>query len=394
MPEYYLLPVTHTDFLDWYNRRHKAYSALTLIPAGIEGGDAYILDGWQSVLPETLPEYEEDFQVLIALLKVEREKKYQGKLKKDNTKVYVPAFQSLDICDIQRLYPITKRGARMLNVRLPSGVTLAPPIFEDVIKAKETERLREQQKAGGNVLLEMFGLEMHEGEIAPLQEEILGAVHVKITRQSDSPPSTLLESVIRYDRQDQPSFPSTPIGTLFDYLEVLRKHLRKWYTESGADQEIGEQIRDTFEKAGAELRDMGRHANPYEAVNNDVLRGALQELEEIADLDFDRCPPEAAILYLDVRDQLREDDSLKETTLKHWTATLKAKNNHRRAAIGLWMVGAFFGFSTFADAYYEDQGAPFLQEMDLNTEERPQLPETDSEAETSPREKSKASGSN
>lgn len=393
MPEHYLLPLTHTDFLDWYNRRHKAYSGLTLIPAGTEEDGVCLMDGWESVLQDALPDYEEDFQVLIALVEVDNRKRHQFK-SIESDRVEVAAFQSLDICAIQRLYPITKRGARMLNVRLPEGVTLAPPIFEDVIKAKETERLREQQKAGGNVLLEMFGLEMHEGEIAPLREEILRAVHAKITRQSDSPPSTLLESVIRYDRQDQPSFPSTPIGTLFDYMEVLRKHLRKWYTESGADQAIGEQIRDTLEKAGAELRDMGRHANPYEAVNNDVLRGALQELEEIADLDFDRCPPEAAILYLDVRDQLREDDSLKETTLKHWTETLKAKDNHRRAAIGLWMVGAFFGFSTFADAYYEDQGAPFLQEMDLNTEERPQLPETDSETETSPREKSKASGSN
>ena len=367
MPEHYLLPLTHTDFLDWYNRRHKAYSGLTLIPAGIEEDEVYLMDGWESVLQDALPDYEEDFQVLIALVKVNSRKRHQFK-SIESDRVEVAAFQSLDICAIQRLYPITERGARMLNVRLPAGVKLAPPIFEDVIKEKERERLHKQQREGGDALLKMFGLlDMHEHEIEPLKEEILNAVNCKIMRQSDAPPETLLESVIRYDRQDQPSFPSTPIGTLFDYLEILKTYLRRWWRhESDSDEKIGAQIRGAFEKAGAELRDMGRHANPYEAVNNDVLKSSLQKLEEITNLNFDRCPHKAAILYLDVRDQLREDESLQETTLEHWTETLKAKNNHRQAAIGLWMVGAFFGFSTFADAYYEHRNAPFLQEGKLN----------------------------
>lgn len=385
MPDqsYYLLPITHTDFLDWYNRRYKAYSALTLIPAEIEGGEARISDGWRSVLSDTLPEYEQDFQVLIALLQVNRKRKYKKNRKEDGTEVHVPDFPSLDICDIQRLYPITQRGARMLGVRLPSGVKLGPPIFEDMIGEKEQERLREQQKAGGDVLLEIFGLSVHDGEIDPLKEEILDAVHAKVTRQNEKLPSTLLTSVIRYDRQDKPEFPSTSIGTLFDYLEVLKVYLRRWYNKSSASWETGSKIRSLFEEAGQSLREMGRDANPYEAVNNDVLKESLQELKEIADLDFDRCPPKAAMLYLDIREQLREDDLLQETTLQHWTETLKATGNHRSAAIGLWMVGAFFGFSTLADAYYDYRNAPFLRELDLGSEENSQTLDADLEVESS-----------
>lgn len=375
MSDYYLLSITHTDFLDWYNRRQKAYSALTFIPAEVKNGEAHMPDGWERIFLETLPEYDEDFQVLVALLDVKRERKYQ---EDKNIGERVPAFQSIDICDIQRLYPITQRGARMLQVRLPSGVKLGPPIFESAIQRKEQERFRQQQKAGGDVLLEMFELiDMHKGEVEPLQDEILDAVRAKATRQNEHSPSTLLEAVIRYDRQDQPSFPPTPIGALFDYLEILKNHLRSWFKESGIDEKTGYRIRSIFKEAGRALRDMGRNANPYEAVNDDTLKTSLAELEDIADLDFDRCPPKAAILYLDIRDQLREDDSLEHTTLQHWAETLKARGDHRDLAIGLWTVGAFFGFSTFAEAYYEDRGAPFLQKGDLE-------PEADADLEARP----------
>lgn len=378
MPNYYLLPITHTDFLDWYNRRHKAYSALKFIPAVVKEGEADMPKGWERVLLETLPDYEEDFQVLVALLDVERERKYR----EDKTiGERVPACQSIDICDIQRLYPITQRGARMLEVRLPPNVTLGPPIFEDAIRAQEQECLRNQQRAGGDVLLEMFDLKMHEGEVEPLKEEILDAVHAKITRQNERPPSTLLEAVIRYDRQDKPSFPTTPIGTLLDYLEILKVHLRRWYKNTGTSKETGEQIRDLFKKAGKASRNMGRDGNPYEAINDDVLSASFRELDNITDLDFDRCPPKAAILYLDIRGQLREDDSLQHTTLRHWAETLKAAGEHRSLAIGLWTVGAFFGFSTFADAYYENQDASFLRDFnpEIETEANPEA-----EVETSP----------
>ena len=388
MPDqsYYLLPITHTDFLDWYNRRYKAYSGLKLIPAVIKDGEADI-DNTEWSKPnfvDSLPPYEEDFQVLVALLNMEQDRK---KWRRNEIGKIVPAFHEIDICDIQRLYPITQRGARMLGVRLPSGVKLGPPIFEDMIGEKEQERLREQQKAGGDVLLEIFGLSVHDGEIDPLKEEILDAVHAKVTRQNEKPPSTLLGAVIRYDRQDKPEFPSTPIGTLFDYLEVLKVYLRGWFNKSGGTQETGSKIRSVFEEAGQALRDMGRDANPYEAVNNDVLKESLQELKEIADLDFDQCPPKAAMLYLDIREQLREDDLLQETTLQHWTETLKATGNHRSAAVGLWTVGAFFGFSTFADACYEYRDASFLRELDLGleeeTEENSQPLDADLEVESS-----------
>lgn len=371
MSEYFFLPITRSEFIDWYNRREKKYSAIELIPAELdEDKERVEIDGeWKEVLVEIIPEYDEDFEVLISLVEVDRETVHQFIETEEHGSKEGPKFQKLDILNLRKIYPLTKRGARMLEVRLPSNIELGPPLFEEAIREKEEELVREQAEAGGTALLEIFDLEINKGQIDSLKEEILGGVHKKVTRQEDAPPDSLLEAVIRYDRQDQPTFPSTPIGSCYDYLEVLKTHLRRMYHEDKIGKDLGYRIKEIFEDAGAVLREMGQHASPYEALNKEEFTEHLRALESEAQINLDRCPPEAAVLFLDLRDQLRENDDLETTTAEKWIEALRDQDKERGLAIGLWMVGAFFDFSTFADVYYEFKDADFLSEPVSSTAE-------------------------
>ncbi len=94
MSDRFLLPITYSGFIDWYNRRRKKYSGMDFIPVPNDSGGEKRPEGeWMERMMEIIPEYDEDFQVIIALISSEREKKFQ----KNEDDTYAPYFQRLDI---------------------------------------------------------------------------------------------------------------------------------------------------------------------------------------------------------------------------------------------------------------------------------------------------------
>ena len=357
MSEYFLLPLTYTEFLDWYNRRIKQFQGLRFIPASLSGDSngVHVEGGWQKVLIESIPEYDEDFQVMMALVAVEKPRKYReidvnGKTKR------VPNLEEVDISKLETLYPLTERGARMLRSRLDSRIRVGDPVFEEDVREQDRRRNRQQAEAGGNALLELLDLHgISEAAINNVRDEVLHSVHVKLYGAESVEASSMLSAVIFYERHDKPDFPSTSIGSVYDYFALVNDRLRQVCNESLYKEAIDEILRP----ARNILDQVGRSRSAPELLYE--LDPYFQDLDERTDLDLDRCRPETAIMFLDLRDQIRRAGSLDETNLEGWTQALRANDRELDYAMALWMVGAFFDFSQFADEYYAAVKSSFMQ---------------------------------
>ena len=360
MSQYSLLPITYSEFLDWYSRRSKQFLGLRLIPADVDSNldDVRVPGEFSGVLVNTIPEYDEDFQVLIALVEGEAENKYR-RYDTGNGKKEGAAVQQIDISDLKRLYPITKRGSRLLESRLNDKVRLGPPLFEEAIEAQDRERNRQQARAGGNALVELYQLQDIAASRIDKKEkgEILDAVRAKVREGSFASPDSMVEAIIQYDRQDKPEVPSTSIGSVYDYFSVVQT----WHRKKGDEETYQEVIEKVLKPAHKELKQLGRGTPAFEAVCIEALAECFQDLETISPLNVGRCPPRAAILFLDLRDQLRQSSALDSTSVDDWGHALQENGHGLEFAFGLWMVGAFFDFSTFADDYYDATEPPFMK---------------------------------
>lgn len=359
MSQYSLLPITYSELLDWYSRRSKQFLGLRLIPAEVNSSldDVRAPGEFSDVLVNTIPEYDEDFQVLIALVEGVSAKKYKrydtGNGRKEGATV-----KQIDISNLKRLYPITERGSRLLKSRLDDKIHLGPPLFEEAIEEQDLRRNRQQSRAGGNALIELYGFqEMAETWIDEnLKVEILDAVQAKVRGGSFEAPESIVSSLIQYDRQDKPQFPSTSIGSIYDYFSVVRM----WHKGDSGKERYRIIVEKVLKPARRELEKLGRNTPACEAVCTEALTDCFEELETISP-NVGRCPPRAAILFLDLRDQLRQSSSLDNTSVDDWGGILGESGNGPEFALGLWMVGAFFDFSTFADDYYEETEPPFMK---------------------------------
>jgi len=357
MSQYSLLPITYSEFLDWYNRRDKQFLSLRLIPAEVGSSldDVRAPGELEQVLVDTIPEYDEDFQIIISLVEDIPDKKYKNREGR-----HVAYVQEIAISDLKRLYPITERGSRLLKSRLDNNIQLGPPLFEDAIEEQDRRRSRQQARAGGNALIELYRLhEMAESWIdEKRKEEILDAVRSKVREGNFKTPKSIVDSIIQYDRQDKPQFPSTSIGSVYDYFSVVRA----WHKANCEEEAYREVVEKVLKPAQTELKQLGRNTPAYQAACTEELTECFQDLETISPINGGRCPPRAGILFLDLRDQFRQSSSLDNTSIDNWGHALQENSHAREFAFGLWMVGAFFDFSTFADDYYERAKPPFMRD--------------------------------
>jgi len=364
--DYFLVPLTFYEFLDWYNRRTRSFVGLRFIPVDLEptSNTIEIDPAWKERLIRSIPAYDEDFQALIALVLTEKPKKYQN-LEEISTGEgrKAPVYADVPIEQLQGLYPITTRGKRLLQSRISSGVKLGLPLFEKDIRAKEGNRTRRIAYLGGDALLEHYCLNdgiAFEKQVEPLKEDIWEAVDRKVNGGvSQVESSSFLLNLIVYDRHDKPDFPHTQLGYVYDYFAVVNEVLRK-SVDARRQREI---VDDVLRPIRVELDTLRGSVDLVSDVIGGPLASHFRKIREIPEIDAETYPPLACILFLSLRDELRQSDALSQTSADAWVETLRNENKEYELAVGLWMVGAFFGFSKFAEDYYiESLEPPFMSE--------------------------------
>ena len=351
---HYLLALSFNEFLDWYNRRTKAILGLRFIPVHVKGGVIEVDPTWEEWLMKSVPDYDDDFQVLFALVGLNSApKKYKRITEKSTGAGREAAFyQEVQIEQVEGLYPITERGKRLLQNRIGSDVQLGSPLFEESVQQTEKERARQLSYRGGDALLDYFNLQAHQGEIDRLRDEVWEAVDLKVNekvQKVDGEP--FVKHLIVYDRHGKPHFPNSQLGYLYDYFAVVNGFLSDILEYSEHQHVVDELLVPARSKLDA-LRE--KEKDLWTALTDGILNPEFDRLSDFSKVEVENYPPHACVLFLNLRDQLRETDRLSNTNVDAWVEGLFGLNMNKELALGLWMTGAFFDFSKFADEYYAE----------------------------------------
>ncbi|NJR19822.1 MAG: hypothetical protein HC785_31965 [Calothrix sp. CSU_2_0] len=215
----YLLPLTHNEFLLWYRRSSLKIMKFRLIP--ITDADlsenTSTLDKVAARVVEAMPDYDEDYEVLIARVEnISTVPHYcfdEGK----------PVFIDISIDNLDCVYPITSRGKRLLQGRVDSNINLGKPIFESYVNASVQLRQSSLSLMGGAVLLLIARLDItkYQDTIELLKHDtLLGASRSSCGEQFPFN-GTLIENLLCYSRHEV--MPTSDIGYFYDFGIIVSK---------------------------------------------------------------------------------------------------------------------------------------------------------------------------
>ncbi|MDF5717119.1 MAG: hypothetical protein PUP93_25440 [Rhizonema sp. NSF051] len=291
------------------------------------------LDRVAARVVEAVPDYDEDYEVLIA--RVENTSKVphycfdEGK----------PAFINISIHNLDCVYPITERGKRLLQGRLDSNINLAEPIFESYINASVQRRQSSSSLMGGAALLKIAGLDMakYQDTIKLLEDDALSGASRSNRGEQFPLDGTLIENLMCYSRHEV--MPTTDIGYFYDFGVLVSK------LYSGKDD-----IAELLDKYRSCLKGIA-HDN-----KSAKLYYLLEKADDVTSL-FDsalkiKLSAVSIIIFLKLQSELYQHQNLDKTRFKELVANL-VQVRERDIALALWLVGVCFGFEFFCANYYE-----------------------------------------
>lgn len=333
----YLLPLTNNEFLLWYRRSKLKIMKFRLIPiVDVDfANDTSKLDKVAARVVEAMPDYDEDYEVLIARVEnknISRVPHYcfdEGK----------PTFINISIHNLDCVYPITERGKRLLEGRIDSNINLAEPIFESYVNASVQRRQSSLSLLGGAALLKIARLDIakYQDTIKLLEHDaLLGAS--RSTRGEQFPlDGTLIENLLCYSRHEV--MPTSDISYFYDFGVIVSK----LYSRNNDIVNLVDKYRSrlkeiTDEKKSAKLYYLLEKADDVTSLFHTALKIELSAA--------------SIIIFLKLQSELYQHQNLDKTKFKELVTNL-GMVRERDIALALWLVGVCFGFEFFCANYYE-----------------------------------------
>jgi len=331
---HYLLPLSYEEFITWYRLGTKRISRTLLHKVAVrEHGeikpDGEVVKG----LMADLPDYEDDWQVLLVQLELDaapRGKKTQEPIECELSKV-------------RAIFPLSERGHRVLATKLDPQVRLEQPQSPFLMAFAEEDEKRQRALAfrGGRALLECFGLGKFEKQFVDQKEAVWRAV---LLRHQERPFPVQNESFITnlfcYDRHEA-RYPRTSIGFAYDLGKVVLEHAK-------ADAKV----RDVLTKFKSEAL-LQSGATEW-VMKLPLLKHHFREIEQYTE----GYSGITCVAFFEMQERLRTEPSVR--TLEPLHDLLRDKHEHD-LALALWLAGVFFDFTPFASEYYQRTHAPFIR---------------------------------
>ncbi|QSJ20305.1 hypothetical protein JYQ62_17320 [Nostoc sp. UHCC 0702] len=347
----YLLPLFYSEFIIWYKRSNLKVMTFRLIPTDCDStGEIVVDEKLKAIVKKAIPEYDEDFEVLLVAVKIAAENLYPY-----YTPMHcIPSYMDIEITQLRRVYPITERGRRFLKTQIDTNIELAEALFEEDITQVEQERDRKLALAGGRALLKIAGLseEEFEQELKPLEPDLLlGRYHRLLNDEFPLKDVPFLINLLCYSRKSS-IISNTDIGYFSDFGAIIRQ---SWLEDN---QIKNNEIRRNL-AAYSEVVKKAIKENPNEDFLNlvDKLFPQLQNLEKITEL---KCPAISCVIFLKLQRELFQEQILEGTSFASIVEKFKESNYHKELAIGLFILGISFGFDTFCSTYYQYCNLDFL----------------------------------
>jgi len=334
-----IVPIYKNQLVTLYRQGFNTIDSSRIIFANLENDIPEIPEG---ILAIKLPVFEEDFEVLL----IEFDLSVSTQIIQNEIITLPNLKQPLEISfqDIKRIYPLSERGAKSLN--LGEGIKLEKPIFEkEVKKAEQTFKLKGYFQ-GGFALLKILGLEnqLVKNNLDSFKSYFIKAYDFRNnpkTKAGDMPDtSVMIVKVLCYERYGG-VFPNNDLGLLCDVgLLFAQSQGAKTYMDSKF-------VVSLIQQNEKELNNISFSQVIYLLDNskyNTLKKG----------MDDNKFHYATYLFYFKIREILQEGKNVYDTELPKIVSEFKDTKFKDNLTTAVWLAGSFFGFSRFFGEFYQD----------------------------------------
>jgi hypothetical protein len=320
----FLSPMTIHQLITWQRKGIHSLQSGNGVWVRIQEEDKPILSPEiKKRLAEIAPVFEDDLELLFVLV--------QDQAATDFLVAGQASWSCLvRISSLKCAFPISDRGAKLLEGKIDSSIPLRSPIEIEEIRAREIQWSRESRRAAAEQILKALSLGMlaeHDSQTSEL------ALRIMMSPKGLEHEGTL-ESVLRYARQFRPGTPpisSNDIGYFEDLGRILGD-LSK--TGSGPKREALKGLRSALDRVKEP-----NPALPFAA----VLAGIREQLS-VFDAACAPLSPLSIALYLKLRDAIGDPDAAGLKSIATTMAEL-SPDTRSESALAAWLAGATAGFA-------------------------------------------------
>lgn len=334
-----IVPIYKNQLVTLYRQGFNTIDSSRIIFAKLVNNIPEISEG---VLASKLPVFEEDFEILL----IEFDLNFSTQLSQNEITILPNLKQPLEISfqDIKRIYPLSERGAKSLN--LGEEIKLEKPVFEkEVRKAEENFKLKGYFQ-GGFALLKILGLEnsLIKQYEHSLKETFIEAYNFRSNpkiKAGDIPKSNNnLLKVLCYERYGG-IIPENDLGFLCD-IGFLFAQTQSDKIKSAIDSQF---VAALIKGNETEFRNynFSQILNLLETKYQKVKEGMKSANFQFATYFF----------YFKIKSILNEGKQVSETSLLQIVKEFKDTDYKNNLVTAIWLAGSFWGYSRFFGEFNE-----------------------------------------
>ncbi|MDI9868104.1 hypothetical protein [Flectobacillus roseus] len=328
-----IVPIYKNQLVTLYRQGFNTIDSSRIIFAKLENDIPEIPEG---ILASKLPVFEEDFEVLL----IEFDLSFSTQVIQ-NKIIVVPNFEQplwVDFQDIKKIYPISERGAKSLN--LGDEIRLEKPIFEKEVRKVEQSFKLKGYFQGGFALLKILGL---ENSLIKQYEQNLKDTFIEAYNFRNNPkvkagdiPQTHnnLLKVLCYERYGG-IIPENDLGFLCD-TGFLFAQTQSDKVKSATDSPFVVKLIQGNETDFKHLE--------FSQVLNLLDSKYLKVKEGMKNANFQFA---TYLFYFKIRAILNEGKQVSETSLPQMVQSFKDTDYKNNLITAVWLAGSFVGFSRF-----------------------------------------------
>lgn len=349
-----IVPIYKNQLVTLYRQGFNTIDSSRIIFAKLENDIPEIPEG---ILPSKLPVFEEDFEVLL----IEFDLSFSTQIIQNKVVTFPNLEQPLEISfqDIKRIYPLSERGAKSLN--LGEGIKLEKPIFEKEVKKVEQIFKLKGYFQGGIALLKILGLEnsLIKQYEHSLKETFIEAYNFRSNpkvKAGDMPKTTNnLLKVLCYERYGG-IIPENDLGFLCD-TGFLFAQTQSDKVKSATDS--------PFVVALIKGNETDFKHLDFSQVLNLLDNNYLKVKEGMKNANFQFA---TYLFYFKIRAILNEGKQVSKTSLPRIVQSFKDTDYKNNLITAVWLAGSFFGFSRFFREFHQDN--PIQEKSEKKTSKK------------------------
>ena len=336
-----IVPVYKNQLVTLYRQGFNTIDSSRIIFAKLENDLPVIPEG---ILANILPVFEEDFEVLL----IELDLTFSTQIIQNEISTIPNLKQPLEISfqDIKRIYPLSERGAKSLN--LGAGIKLENPIFEKEVKKAEQNFKLKAYFQGGLALLKILGLDnslikQYEHSLKDTFVEAYNFRSNPKVKAGDIPKTNNnLLKVLCYERYGG-IIPENDLGFLCDTGFL--------FAQTQSDK-VKSETDSPFVVALIKGKETEFKNFNFSQVLNlfDTKYQKVKEGMKVTNFQF-----ATYLFYFKIRAILNEGKQVSETLLPQIVQEFKDTDYKNNLITAGWLAGSFFGFSRFFSEFHHEE---------------------------------------